>query len=154
VVDVTDPARPRIAASCEAVPAGDGGQWAPICVSGKYAYLGRTGKKLKPDERGLYIVALGEPKKPRLVGRLADLNGIVRISVHGKYAYVSQYGPTYVADISVPRHPKVVQSGIVGRYYPIWRHAVDASRGLLYRGVLQALEVWKVPVDERGQRGP
>ena len=97
VLDLADPASPRVAARLDTP-----GFAQSIRVVGSLAYVA-------DGHEGLAIVDVTDPAAPALLSRLSTTHGISDLDVAGSYAYLADGGAgVQVADVSDPRAPRIV----------------------------------------------
>jgi hypothetical protein len=108
IINVTDPANPTLAGSCELQDAAMG-----VFVSGNYAYVANY-------FAGLQIIDITNPVNPTIVGCYDSLMAptlvINSVYVSGNYAFITDYlNGMFILEISDPANPV-----LVGRYITPW----------------------------------
>lgn len=118
VVDISDPAAPKITGSISLASLPNG-----LYVSGDYAYVAE-GEAYEPYEddyefswSGLEIIDISDPTAPKLVKSIATAGAAHDVYVSGDYAYVaegasndSSWRGLEVIDISRPAFPRIIGS--------------------------------------------
>src|SRR5580658_3147482 len=69
-------------------------------------------------ERGLMVVDVEEPAKPKLVGELTGLKNPRCVALQFRYAFVTDDDGLKVVDISEPTQPKLTPNGFVPLAHP------------------------------------
>lgn len=131
VVDVSDPAAPRVVGNFDTPAYG-------VAVAGRYACV--------TDDVGLHVVDVSDPASPRIVGS-AETAGLAGAVAHsGHYAYVGIDRPTpgglQVVDISDPTAPAVVGS------VEISGHADDIAVDGTHAYIVKASELHIVDISD------
>ncbi len=97
VIEIRDPAAPRVVASVETR-----GQVFDVAVAGDHAYLACS-------DAGLYIVDISDPTAPQIPGFVDTPAHARSVVVGGDYAYVADGGSgLQVVDVRNPTSPEVV----------------------------------------------
>ena len=73
-----------------------------IAIAGVYAYI--------TTPRGLAIVSLNTPTRPRLVAEVSGLNSPSAIAVQFRYAFVTDADGLKVVDITTPEQPRLIDA--------------------------------------------
>lgn len=97
VIDVSDPANPSVAASCDTIYAND------VTIAGNYAYVAAVSD-------GLKVVDISNPISPTLVGSCDTPHLAYGVNVSGSYAYVADQNTLQIIDISNPTTPSLIGS--------------------------------------------
>lgn len=111
VIDIADPASPRVAANLTD-PLGRLDRPWGITVSGNRAYIAAG---FAGDSDRLTVVDVSDPVHPFLTGSVQDhvrLDGALHVCVQGQYAYITapQGNRVTIVDISDPARPRVTGS--------------------------------------------
>lgn len=108
VVDVADPAQPRIVGFY--APQGEKVRSVRAAGNRLYVTARITGKILPASTESLYVLDLSNPSLPREKGSYSFPSGISDLAVTGNYVYVATGKPgLQVLDVSRPEQPKLVK---------------------------------------------
>ncbi len=104
VVDISDPQDVKIVGRID-TPPGGADPWIDvagyaIAVSGTYACVASS--------YGLFVVDIGNPENPQIVGRLGEILGVRDCAISGGLFYAVNGSGLYVIDITNPQSPKIV----------------------------------------------
>jgi hypothetical protein len=125
IIDISDPASPRIVAGCET-----GGDAKNVEVKGNYAYVMNT-------YNGLKVFDISNPADPKEIGSY-DGNDLNSITISGNYLYLLSSGDYYkmqILDISNPAVPTLkgtyVPKEASDSYYNLYDVVVEGNYAYL-----------------------
>jgi hypothetical protein len=73
-----------------------------LAIAGSYAYI--------LCDRGLVVVDIGDPLRPRLAGQIAapSIRGATAVAVQFRYAFVTDADGLKVVDVTLPERPRLI----------------------------------------------
>jgi len=129
IVNVSDPAHPALAGSCDTP-----GTAQDVAVSGSFAYMA-------DGDGGLRVINVADSAHPALVSSYVVSNTAYSVVVSGTYAYMAYgYSGLHIVNVSDPAHPAPVGSVPDPQYGYATDVALDGSRAYVtdYFGLLIA----------------
>ena len=113
VLDISDPAQPRLVAAYET--ANDA--WG-LAISGDRAYMleSRWDSEHGRAVGALHVLDISDPTNPRLLGSCDVVGEVRRVAVSSSHAYLTGDG-LLIVDVSDPAHPSAVPP-LLSRYAP------------------------------------
>lgn len=117
VVDVSDPANPRVLGRAQT-----GGDAGSVVVQGSLAYVAA-------GSAGLAVVDVSDSAAPRLVGTAATPGNAVQVSIAQGRAWVADWNDVRVFDVSNPARPRLIAVEHLATDSPLSRVLGIAARG-------------------------
>jgi hypothetical protein len=131
VVDVTNPEYPHVVGTS---PMTEGKYARGVAVAGGYAYL---------SGEGFHVIDVTSPQSPQIVGSADTPGWAAGVALSGSYAYIADARFLTVIDISIPQHPWLVGSTLLGEggFVTHSGNSVAAGDSLVYVATPEGLRI-------------